>query len=103
VAFERRFVLLLSAGFFLARRRWPGGLAAWVFYVVLLMPVSGVVTFGPQLVADRFSYLPSLGWAVLLGAGLFYCWQLWVNKRVGLRTLVLTQSLAALLLVGLGL
>ena len=24
-------VLLLSAGFFLARRRWPGGLAAWVF------------------------------------------------------------------------
>ena len=95
-------VVLLSAGFFLARRRWPGGLAAWVFYVVLLMPVSGVVTFGPQLVADRFSYLPSLGWAVLLGAGLFYCWQLWVNKRVGLRTLVLTQSLAALLLVGLG-
>ena len=53
-------------------------------------------------VADRFSYLPSLGWAVLLGAGLFYCWQLWVSERVGLRTLVFTQSLAALLLVGLG-
>jgi protein O-mannosyl-transferase len=95
-------VLLLSAGFFFAGRRWPGGLAAWVFYAVLLMPVSGIVTFGPQLAADRFSYLPSLGWAVLLGAGLFYCWQLWVNKHVGLRTLVLTQSLAALLLVGLG-
>jgi protein O-mannosyl-transferase len=96
------FVFLLTAGFFFVRRRWPGGLAAWVFYVVLLLPVSGIVTFGPQLVADRFSYLPSLGWAVLLGAGLFYCWQLWVNKHVGLRTLVLTQSLAALLLVGLG-
>ena len=95
-------VLLMSAGFFFARRRWPGGLAAWVFYAVLLMPVSGIVTFGPQLVADRFSYLPSLGWAVLLGAGLFYCWQLWVNKHVGLRTLILTQSLVALFLVGLG-
>jgi protein O-mannosyl-transferase len=95
-------VLLLSAGFFFARRRWPGGLAAWVFYAVLLMPVSGIVTFGPQLVADRFSYLPSLGWGVLLGAGLFYCWRLWVNKHVGVRTLVLTQSLAALLLIGLG-
>jgi len=95
-------VLLLSAGFFLARRRWPGGLAAWAFYVVLLLPVSGIVTFGPQLVADRFSYLPSLGWAVLLGAGLFYCWQLWMSQRVGTRTLVLIQSLAVLLLVGLG-
>jgi tetratricopeptide (TPR) repeat protein len=95
-------VLLLSASFFFARRRWPGGLAAWIFYAVLLLPVSGIVTFGPQLVADRFSYLPSLGWAVLLGAGLFYCWQLWVNKRVGLRALFLTQSLAASLLVGLG-
>jgi tetratricopeptide (TPR) repeat protein len=96
------FVFLLTAGFFFARRRWPGALAAWVFYAVLLLPVSGVVSFGPQLVADRFSYLPSLGWAVLLGAGLFYCWQLWLDTHVGLRTLVLTQSLAALLLFGFG-
>jgi len=95
-------VLLLSAGFFFAKRRWPGGLAAWVFYAVLLMPLSGIVTFGPQLVADRFSYLPSLGWAVLLGAGLFYCWQLWLNRRIDVKTLILTQSSAALLLVGLG-
>jgi Tfp pilus assembly protein PilF len=95
-------VLLLSAGFFFARRRWPGALAAWVFYAVLLLPVSGIVTFGPQLVADRFSYLPSLGWAVLLGAGLVYCWQLWLNQRMNLNTLIATQSLAVLLLGGLG-
>jgi protein O-mannosyl-transferase len=95
-------VLLLSAGFFFARRRWPSGLAAWVFYALLLMPVSGILTFGPQLVADRFSYLPSLGWAVLLGAGLFYCWQLWLNRRIDVKTLILTHSSAALLLAGLG-
>ena len=95
-------VFLLTAALFVVRRRWLAGLTAWVFYGVLLIPVSGVVAFGPYAVADRFSYLPSLGWAVLLGAGLFYCWQLWVSERVGVRTLVLTQSLAALLLVGLG-
>ena len=96
------FVFLLTAVLFVARHRWPAGLAVWVFYGVLLIPVSGVVAFGPYAVADRFSYLPSLGWAVLLGTGLFYCWQLWVSERVGVRTLVLTQSLAGLLLVGLG-
>ena len=95
-------VFLLTAVLFAVRRRWLAGLTAWVFYGVLLLPVSGVVAFGPYAVADRFSYLPSLGWAVLLGAGLFYCWQLWVSERIGVRTLVLTQSLTALLLVGLG-
>ena len=96
------FVVLLTAAFFLVRRRWPGGLTAWVFYVVLLIPVSGIVTFGPQLVADRFSYLPSLGWAVLLGAAVFYCWKLWISGRMSVGTWVATQSLAVLLLVGLG-
>jgi Flp pilus assembly protein TadD len=96
------FVVLLTAVFFVVRHRWPAGLAVWVFYGVLLIPVSGVVTFGPYAVADRFSYLPSLGWAVLLGGGFFCWWQLWIRGRARLRTLVLTQSLAALLLVGLG-
>jgi protein O-mannosyl-transferase len=52
----------------LARRRWPGLLAVWVVYGLTLAPVSGIVHNGPQLVADRYSYLACLGFAVLLGA-----------------------------------
>jgi tetratricopeptide (TPR) repeat protein len=95
-------VLSLTAALFVVRRRWPAGLAVWVFYGVLLIPVSGVVAFGPYAVADRFSYLPCLGWAVLAGAGFFYCWSGWGAGRVGLRTLVLARTLALLLLVVLG-
>jgi Flp pilus assembly protein TadD len=51
------------------RRRWPAGLAAWMIYVVLLAPVSGAFTLGQQLVADRYSYLACLPWALLVGAG----------------------------------
>ena len=51
------------------RRRWPAGLAVWVAYAVMLAPVSGLVHAGPQLVADRFGYLPSLGFCLLFGAG----------------------------------
>ena len=50
------------------RRRWPAGLAVWVAYAVMLAPVSGLVHAGPQLVADRFGYLPSLGFCLLFGA-----------------------------------
>jgi Tfp pilus assembly protein PilF len=96
------FVFSLTVVLFIARRRWPAGLAAWLFYGVLLMPLSGIVAFGPYRAADRFSYVPSLGWSVLLGTGLFYCWQLWNSGRLGRRTLVLGQSFAVLLLIALG-
>jgi protein O-mannosyl-transferase len=91
------FVLAVSVGLFIARRRWPAGLAAWLFYVVLLIPVSGIVAFDPYRVADRFSYLPSLGWPILAGTGLFYCWRLWHTARARRRTLVVAHSFAVLL------
>jgi hypothetical protein len=52
-----------------AHRRWPAGLAVWLAYGFTLAPVSGLVHAGPQLVADRFGYLPSLGLCLMLGAG----------------------------------
>ncbi len=96
------FVFSLTAALFFIRRRWPAGLAAWVFYAVLLAPLSGIVAFGPHLVADRFAYLPCAGLAVLAGAGLFYCSRLRASSRIGVRTLVFTHSLAVLLVTGLG-
>jgi protein O-mannosyl-transferase len=50
-----------------ARRRWPAGLSAWLAYAIALAPVSGLVHAGPQLVADRFAYVPSLAFCLLLG------------------------------------
>jgi hypothetical protein len=50
------------------RRRWPAGLAIWLTYVVILVPISGVVHAGYQIAHDRYSYLSCLGWALLLGA-----------------------------------
>ncbi len=46
-------------------RRWC--LATWGYYVVTLLPVLGIVQVGPQSMADRFMYLPSLGPFLLIG------------------------------------
>jgi protein O-mannosyl-transferase len=51
------------------RRRWPAGHAAWLAYVILLAPVSGLVHAGNQLTNDRYSYLATLPLALLAGAG----------------------------------
>ena len=36
-------------------------LAAWGYYVITLLPVIGIVQVGEQAMADRYTYLPSLG------------------------------------------
>jgi protein O-mannosyl-transferase len=67
--------LLLSLAFFAARHRWPAGLTGWIVYLLLLAPVLGVAQAGPQLVADRYSYLSCMVWAILLAAVLLRLWR----------------------------
>ena len=98
-------VLSISAvtiGLYLLRRRWPAGFACWVCYIVLLFPVLGVVQIGVQLVADRYSYLSCLGWAVLAGAGFVHCWLASANGRLRRIGLVSVATLAVFILGGLG-
>ena len=51
------------------RRMW---LAVWGYYVITLLPVLGIIQVGNQGMADRYTYLPSLG--PFLIAGLAFAW-----------------------------
>jgi tetratricopeptide (TPR) repeat protein len=68
-------VAAITCTLFVFRRQWPAGLAVWVYYAAMVAPVSGIVQAGPQLVADRYSYLSCLGWAILIGGGLLFLWE----------------------------
>ncbi len=48
------------------RRQRPYLLVGWLWYVGMLLPVVGLVQFGGQAEADRFTYLPQIGLAVAL-------------------------------------
>jgi tetratricopeptide (TPR) repeat protein len=54
----------------LARRRHPALATCWCVYAVVAAPVLGFFQSGPQLVADRYTYLSCLPFAFLAGAGL---------------------------------
>ncbi|HMB35924.1 MAG TPA: tetratricopeptide repeat protein [Methylomirabilota bacterium] len=66
-------VVAVTATALLFRRRWPALLAAWLAFALTLLPVLGVAHNGYQLAADRYTYLASLGLALLLG-GLVTRW-----------------------------
>jgi Tfp pilus assembly protein PilF len=63
-------VVLVTAALVAFRRRWPGGLAAWAYSALMILPLSGVVHIGFQLVQDRWSYLSGLGFEILAGGGI---------------------------------
>jgi tetratricopeptide (TPR) repeat protein len=60
----------VTASVVLARRRLPSLFAAWVCYLIVVSPVLGLVQSGAQLVADRYTYVACMPWAVLLGAAI---------------------------------
>jgi Flp pilus assembly protein TadD len=60
--------LAITVAVWLLRRRWPAGLAIWAFYLVMLAPVAGFVHTGNHLGADRNTYVPGMGFALLVGA-----------------------------------
>jgi hypothetical protein len=68
-------VIAITAAAFALRERRPWLLAAWTAYVVMLLPVVGIAHNGPQIAADRYTYLPCLPFAVLAGAAVARLWQ----------------------------
>jgi len=74
-AMQVRFLLagilaiLLTALAWRLRRRVPAFAASWGVYLVVMAPMAGFIKTGPQLMADRYTYLSTLGFAAL-AAGL---------------------------------
>jgi hypothetical protein len=63
------FGAILTAGFFLGRRRWPGLLASWAGYLAILAPSSGLIPVGSVIAADRYSYLAVMALVPAAAAG----------------------------------
>jgi protein O-mannosyl-transferase len=54
-------LLAVTAAAWWTRLRWPSLLVGWGWYVIALSPVSGVMQTGGQAMADRFTYVPTIG------------------------------------------
>jgi len=55
------FLLLVSALAWNRRFKQPYLLMGWLWYLVTLVPVIGIIQVGDQAMADRYAYLPLIG------------------------------------------
>ncbi len=77
------------------RKAHPGLLASWVAYLALLAPVSGVITTGMQVAADRYGYLTMMAFVAPMAVG-FCDLAAWLARY---RPLVRVQSAVAFAMV----
>jgi len=92
-------VVLVTAVLVGLRGRWPGGLAAWTFSVLMLAPTSVVVRQGADLAPDRYSYLSGMGFAMLVGGGALGMIRL-LRREALTRSMGWSVTLAGLIALG---
>jgi tetratricopeptide (TPR) repeat protein len=59
-------LLVISIATIAMRRRQPWLLFGWLWYLVMLLPVIGILQVGAQAHADRYTYLPQIGLYIAL-------------------------------------
>ncbi len=77
----------VSAGVFIWRRTRPYLLVGWLWYLIMLVPVIGLIQVGTQARADRYIYLPQIGLYVLLTWGAADLCAGWRHRRLVLGSL----------------
>ena len=79
-------------------RRRPWWSAALLAYIAIVAPVLGLLQSGPQLVADRYSYLSMLPFALLAGGGALALARV-AERRVRRRGQAVSAAVLVVLLV----
>ena len=77
VAVDAILLVTVPIGTWIWRRRAPYLFVGWFWYLIMLIPVIGLVQVGNQAMADRYTYLPQIGLVMALA-----CWVA-RNLRVG--------------------
>jgi Flp pilus assembly protein TadD len=70
-------LLALSVLAIALRRRFPYCLMGWLWFLGTLVPVIGLVPAGEQSMADRYSYVPSIGIILLVVWGAYDLTKRW--------------------------
>ena len=88
----------ISVLLFVKQRRYPFLLMGWLWFCGTLVPVIGLMQAGEQAMADRFTYVPSLGVLILAIWGAYELTRRW---RYQVIVLSVAGSAAIVLCIGL--
>ncbi len=97
VAGAALFLVMMSVLVCFARRKYPYLIVGWLWYLVTLIPVIGLVQAGVQGMADRFTYVPLIGLFIM---GVYGISDVLKGRRLGKLALAILSPLLLLVLIG---
>ena len=83
----------ISVWAWIVRHRWPAVWAGWLAMLVILAPVSGLLQAGPQIAADRYTYLSLIPLAMVAGTAVA-----WLVEQFGVSSVGLLVGVVGLVL-----
>lgn len=78
----------------IARRKHPYLLVGWLWYLMMLLPVIGFIRQGDQAHADRYTYLPQIGIAIIVVWSVAQVPVTWRPRRIALPAMAVAAVLA---------
>ncbi len=90
-------LIAITVCVFILRKRNPYLIVGWLWYLIMLVPVTGLIQVGAQPYADRYTYLPQIGLYAALAWGFLDLLRPWPYRGPVL------GATAALILSALGL
>jgi tetratricopeptide (TPR) repeat protein len=69
------------------RKKHPYLIVGWLWYLITLLPVIGLVQAGIQSMADRFMYMPMTGLSIMVIYGISDIYKTWPYKKLTLTVL----------------
>lgn len=99
VACAGLFLLVVSFfAFYAAKRKIKYIIFGWLWYVVTLIPVIGLVQVGGQAHADRYTYIPLIGIFIIIAWGVP---DILARIRIPAKVSIGTMAIASLVLISL--
>jgi len=81
IGFAIALLIAVSAIAFILRKDRPYLIVGWLWYLLMLVPVIGVVQINLQGHADRYTYLPAIGLYLVVAWGMADLSESWLYRR----------------------
>ncbi len=91
-------ILITGISYLLMRRhrQYPYLLVGWLWFLLSLLPVIGIIQVGVQSMADRYTYLPLLGIFIMIAWGVPELLKSWTYGR----SIIAVSSIAIIIFFG---
>lgn len=83
VLFSTIILVIITFAVFYSIKKLPFLFVGWFWYLGTLIPVIGLVQIGSQSMADRYTYLPSIGISIMLAWGIpLLFWRINIREKI---------------------